>query len=280
VTVVPRLLADLKEILERASPDPADGSPSAEERKAYRRPQSIRTLDTHAHELLLSGADNLAAFDLLVEAGDLAIAPWVVARAALEALASLVWLLDRNVSVDTRVGRSLALRFEGLEAQEVLAVEDGNQKVIKSVQDRIQVLETTAIGLGFPKMRNKKGKRNGVAVRKPSKTELVGNLLGKANTYRIVSGMAHSETNTLRQLAFATVGPSGFQGVVMMLTPATMVLKPLLANVAAAYARGAWEVILRDGADAAEAAVVLDRHFDDLNLKDDNRTRFWRVLVR
>ena len=278
-TPVTALLADLNRVLAAVTPDPPDSATAVQERNSFVREESVRTLDAHAQLLLHSAGENLEALDRLVIAGDLAIAPWVIARASLEASAHVVWILERKVSVKQRVGRSLALRYESLRAQERLASSEKNVRLLTRIRDRIDEVEKVAQELGFQRLRDHRGRINGIAVRKPSNTDLVTEVLCSANIYRILSGVAHSDTVTLSQLAFAPAGSADRHGLIKVATPARSVLKLLVPNVAAAYSRAVWEAILRYGADAADAAVVLEKRFDELDLRDDNRTRFWRTKL-
>lgn len=139
--------------------------------------------------------------------------------------------------------------------------------------------EQTAVELGYKILRNKRDERLGIGEQIPSKTDLISGIFGHGITYRVLSGMAYAQPNIVQQLGFVPVGTSTKQGPLMAPKPATKLLKILLTNVAAAYSRAAWEWIVRNGANVAEAAVVLEKRFDDLGLSEDNRVRFWRMLI-
>jgi len=275
-----RLLRELYKVREPVAIEPANESPTDIERKSFKREESVRTLDSHAHILVEAGRDNLLALDDLVAEGAYAISPWVLARASLEASALAVWLLDRSLDVTTRIGRSLALRYETLRAQQILAQDASDDEKVREISARIDKVESVANEIGLTRVENKNGERIGIAERVPKKVILARQLLGSESLYRILSGVAHADVNTVMQLTFATVSGPTPGGIVKAPTPPTKILKKLVAYVTAAYSRAAWEMILRTGADAAEAAVALEKAFTDLEHKDDDDTRFWRITPK
>ncbi len=237
VRPVQRLLADMNQIRSAVELSPNDESPAAQERRAFPRPLSIDTLNSHANVLIESAADNLQALDRLVESQDLSVAPWACARASLEAAALAVWLLDRSVDTQERVGRSLALRYEALHAQEKLARVDTRSGKLAAVIGRIDELEVVAIGIGFPPIRNKRNERIGVGVKKPLKSLLVSALLESDVLYGIFSGVVHSDVVTLSELCFRPTGDVSARGIRKARAPNPEIHRMLLARVAAAYAR-------------------------------------------
>src|SRR5262249_55210803 len=146
---VSRFLVEIKRVREAVGPDPRDDSPADRERRSFPRGESVGTLDSHANFMFEAASDNLRALDRLVSAHDSPVAPWVSARATLEASSRIAWLLDRNVPLLERVGRSLALRYEALRAQEKLARATGSEKGLTKVQTRLDEIEKVAKDVGF-----------------------------------------------------------------------------------------------------------------------------------
>ena len=152
--------------------------------------------------------------------------------------------------------------------------------MLSNAPERLDKVERIALDLGFVPLRNKHDERCGIGVPMPSITALVSDLLADEQLYRILSGVAHADVVALSRLCFVTVEDTGPAGVVKVPVADSKLQTLLLARTTVAYARAAWEVILRFGGDAAEAAVSLERCFDALDLKNDDEVRFWRITPK
>lgn len=277
VTPVMRLLQDVVRIREAVGRDPAPDSPADIDLRSFERRESVSTIYSQASVIVESAADHLEALDLLVATRELAVAPWVTARAALEASALVIWLLDSDIDVKERVGRSLALRYEALRSQEKLARAAKEERGLSSVRERMDGVEKIAVRLGFKPLKDGKGTRTGIGLPKPSNTELVEKLVGDQKLYRILCGVAHADYVTLQQLSFMRVEAAKAGGTTVMRAIPPELQMHLLVRTAAAHARAAWLVMVRYGCDAAEAAVALEACFNQLDLPDTDAVRFWRV---
>jgi hypothetical protein len=271
------LVYDLRQLRDGLGPDPAPGSVADRERESFSRRESVVTLDGQADLLVQAALDNLEALDRLVAMGDMAVAPWVCARASLESCSLAVWLLDPRIGIQERVGRSLALRYETLRSQEKMANVAGEPALLEAIRTRINEVETVAVELGFTPLRNRSDQVAGIAVPRPPITSLVSMLTQDQTLYRILSGIAHSDTRVIRGLCFTPTGAAGPDGIVMVRAPARPLQERLVARVAAACSKATWELLGRLGAEAGRTAVVLEARYNELSLGSDPETRFWRT---
>lgn len=273
------LLQDLYSVYEAGGPDIRRDSPADCEIRSFSRPESVKTAFFQGMMAVESAADHLEGLDLLVRGRDFAIAPWTCARGLVEASAIATWLLDTKIGVKERVSRSLALRFTALQEQEKMARTAGDQKMVAQAQERIGGIEKIAAELGYPILRDRKKRRIGVAQPKPILTELITNQFGAQNVYRILSGVAHSNYAFLLRLAFVRENTSRSRGVLVKRAIPIELQKGLATKSTEIFTRGAWFQTIQFGYDAAEVAVILEKRFDELNIKNSNTVRFWRTVV-
>lgn len=273
------LINDLYRIFESTGTHPATGSPADHEIQTYQRSESVLTAFGQAAIVLEAAADHLEALNNLVQTEEYAVAPWTCARGVLEASTIAIWLLDTNIDAKERVSRSLSLRFATLCAQERMANSVGDKASVGIINDRIQQVEDVAVNLGFSLMRDKKGKRTGIAQSRPKITELIESQLNKHILYRVLSGFAHSDYAILLHLAASKIDTVHSRGSIMKRTIHKDKQATLLANTAAVYARGAWLRTVQYGCDPVQAAVVLEKRYNELELPNTNEVRFWRTDI-
>jgi len=274
-----QLAVQLRTIRDEAGPDFPAGSPAGRERSSYQRPESISTLNGQAIVLAEAAADNLEALITLVRLGKLAVAPWVTARATLEATSQAIWLLDPAISIEERVGRSLGLRYRSLRAQETLFREKAMAESLEAVHRRMEDVERVAMTLGFSKQRTKADKLSGIGLPRPDLTSLVASLLGSTDLYRILSGVAHGDVGVLNQLCSKVIRDEGAEGVILVRSPASGLLMMLVSKVTQVYARTEWLMILRFGGDTDKAKAILEEKFNELKFRDTEDVRFWRSAI-
>ena len=274
-------LGDFCRLFEAAPsyPHPADNSPLNVEMQFFPRPESVRTAYSLAGVVIESAADYLKALDSLVRAKDYAVAPWTCARGVLEGVALATWLLDKDIDAKERVSRSLSIRFTTLRQQEKMARSDGDNTNVRKCQDRIKEIEDVAVNLGFSPLRNNRGRRTCIAQSLPPITELIRRQIDKEGLYRVLSGLAHSDYVSIMQLASAPIDYGQCQDNVMGLAIHHNRLDILLADTAAIFARGVWLRTIQFGCDAAEAAIILETRYNELELPDTNEVRFWRTVI-
>ncbi len=127
--------------------------------------------------------------------------------------------------------------------------------------NNIVAAEEVAVDLGFALLRDKKRKRTGITQGKPNFVKLVQRQLDEEGLYRVLSGLAYSDTVFLMQLTSAPIDDAKCNGdVVMERAIHHDKLDTLLAEAAAVYARGAWLKTIQFHGDSAQT-------FDLVNIR-------------
>jgi hypothetical protein len=121
----------------------------------------------------------------------------------LESASIAAWLCEPTIDAMTRVGRAFAHRYEGLE-QEVRLAKALHRPAaeVSKLEDHINDVENVAAGLGFPRLRNRKGERFGIGQVMPSATEMIRRILDEEVAYRLLSAVAHGHVWAIQQLGF------------------------------------------------------------------------------
>lgn len=205
VKALKRLRDSCAELMNQFGSLPLDGSQAECEIESMSLPNQIEAAFSKGGLLVESVADHLDAFIRITQEPAQSIAPWTLVRAALEAGALAVWLLDADITAEQRVQRSLALRFKGLKEQAKYANSVGETKAREKIEIKIARLEEAANQLGFPQIRDKKNHISGIAKHMPNITELIGTNLNQESSYRYLSSMAHGHTWALQQAGFQVV---------------------------------------------------------------------------
>jgi hypothetical protein len=171
---------------------PSPGSQAAQELVTPSGRQFVETAFSQGTMLIIVTADQAMACKKTLSSPMETFAPWTSGRAALEASALGCWLNDLNIDRATRIQRSLAFRYEGLVQQQKYLRAIGETGRVKAVQNRIEKVEQDAVALGYPRLRDRNKRRTGVGVVMPSVTNVITNTLGKEESYRLFSGVAHA----------------------------------------------------------------------------------------
>lgn len=179
---------------------PVDGSPARDEQATFPEAESIRTVHSQATMLIEVAGDQLTAFLKTLEEPCETVAPWVCVRGLLEACALATWLMTPGIGARQRVGRSLALRYEGLDQQRKCVAAMGHSPL--EVEKRMEEITHDAAVLGYDPRFDSKGRQIGIAARMPTITELVGEHLDEEGMYRLLSAMAHGHFWAIHQLGF------------------------------------------------------------------------------
>lgn len=265
----------------------ADGAPSsnsqaqAEIRKVP-RPESVQTAHSQGVLLVEVVADQLTGFLKTITEPVETIAPWTCIRALLEAAALACWILDPNINVQTRVGRSFALRYEGLNQQAKWARASGRDP--KLAYDRIDMVEEIATNLGFEQVRDRNGRRTGIAQRMPAATELIRDMLDEEALYRLLSAIAHGHHWAIQQASFEITSPpaldpvSGVRVARIEKAPLMDGFAYLILRAAVAFTKVGWYQATYFGWDTTELAELLESSFNDFGVAD--AVRFWRSAER
>ena len=264
----------------RVGGDPVAGSPFASELATAKRRESLGTARSIAAMLSESAGEHMMAFVSAIRAPMLPIACWTSIRSMLEPCARSAWLMEQGIGADSRIQRTFAIRFDGME-QDLKFARSMNQPVQDKIKAGIEDLERDALGLGYRKLRDKRNRRTGVGIEMPSATEIVREVLDEEGAYRIFSAVEHGQTGTIRQLSYAAV-PSSGSAVNVGGAPATPFHKVVdpdriawLGSIAAkAFATSTWNEFTYAGWDRDPLRKVLEKTFDLLEAGTD--MRFWR----
>ena len=175
--------------------DLAPGSPAVHEQAASRRPQSLVTAWSQSALLIELGSEHITAFVKTITEPVAVLACLTCIRSMLEPCALASWLLDPRIDAHTRVGRTFALRYEGLEQQLKLVRADGGSEndlqEIQGTKDRIDEVDHDALKIGFAPIVNKNGKRTGIGESMPSATGVIKLMLDEEFMYRLLSAVTH-----------------------------------------------------------------------------------------
>ena len=263
---------------------PAPGSPAVHEQAASPRPQSLVTAWSQSAQLIELGSEHITAFVKTITEPVEAFACLTCIRSMLEPCALASWLLDPRIDAHTRVGRTFALRHEGLEQQLKFIRADVRSEnylqEIQGIKDRIDEVEQDALKIGFAPIVNKKSKRTGIGESMPSATEVIKLMLDEEFMYRLFSAVTHGHSWALTNLGFSLVpegdlNPDLGGASVRMLEKTVDVTKLALFGlvIARAFAKPVWHQCNYAGWDKEQLIGVLDNTFN--KLLASSTERFW-----
>jgi len=253
---------------------PKVDSPAHAEQQGIEHPESIRTVVAQVNQLIEVAGDHLTAFVKTITEPVETIAPWTCVRAILEATAVAVWLLDPSIKAKERVGRSLALRYEGLEQQgKYCRLTDA--VVARQVEERIVEMENQAVSWGFSLLRGRDGRRVGIGVPMPSSTSLIGSALNDEGMYRLLSGVAHAHFWAVYPLSFSVALAADAESTAGYLVSGKQVnvlgMRALAATGAGAVGRVGWFQSSFYGWERLELRRRLEPIFDELAVPTQKR---------
>lgn len=180
------------------------GSKADTDQRTCARPESIVTACGIGHNLIEASGEYVSAFVKTITEPVEVIACWTCVRAMMESSAMASWLFDPNATELERIGRTFALRYEGMQQQLKFGRVAGIvKKDMDSLEKRIDKLELIALALGFPRIHNRIGDRIGIGQRMPKITELIGMTLDQEKHYRLLSAVAHGHQWAISQLTYA-----------------------------------------------------------------------------
>ncbi|GAB5537549.1 MAG: hypothetical protein Rubg2KO_37980 [Rubricoccaceae bacterium] len=185
---------------------PLPGSTVENELNNFVRPLSIKTAVSQSYFALESCGDYLSALLKSLSEPAESIAPWSLARSALEAGAISIWIGRPDIDAAERVNRSLAFRLCGLEEQRKIA--ESTPSITPPEAKTYQRLVSTAEAVGAVVKTHPSGRPTRVGAHWPGSTKLCGSELGEETTYRILSAFAHSQPFAIQQLSFKMLGTS------------------------------------------------------------------------
>lgn len=259
---------------------PLPGSPAERDLKAFAQVESMHTAHAQAWMLVEWTADQLTAFLKTVTNPVETIAPYTCVRSLLEASALTCWIIEPHLAAHSRVARSLALRYEGVEQQMKWARSIGEDP--SKAAKRLNDIANSATAMGFAPVNNRKGERMGAGIKWPGVTEIVRDALGKEGLYRLLSAVAHGHHWATQRLGFAldasqdaTSAITGHRLRGMTKEPNVMGMGMLAFESALALARVAWYQSLYLGWDCHSMEALLETGFDELGANE--AVRFWRA---
>jgi hypothetical protein len=184
---------------------PSANSLATSESVSFPDPEGVMTAYSQGLMLLEVAEDQAEAFIRSVVNPALTFAAWTSVRAVMESSALAAWLLDANITVQIRVQRSLAFRYEGLEQQLKFLKSIGKKDEVDKLVKRIDSIELAAIAFGFNRVMDRSGRRIGIAQVMPSATKIIGDVLDEEETYRLLSAVAHGHFWALHGLGMRKV---------------------------------------------------------------------------
>lgn len=257
---------------------PAVGSQLERECQGFSDPEAVITAYDHGTLIIKLVADQLVALVRELSPPYLSLASWTTLRMILESAALSSWLLDPSVDPMTRVRRSFAHRFKGLMERKGIA-KSMSPDDLREAERQLNALVASADALGFPLLFDKKNQRNGAGERMPNSTNLVTDILGQGQLYKILSAFVHGHHWAYIRLSFTQTddGTGKDATVVQRMEPFHMVGH--LTFAALWLARPVWYQSRLNGGDLPALAQILDRHFVDGYIEIKEEKRFWRSSV-
>lgn len=199
------VLLEIGQFLASNGGEPTGDSIAARELIAFSDRELVLTAYSQGELLIGVAYEQIVCFTRACAEPVLSIAPWTAVRAVIESCALASWLLDPGIDVRTRVARSFAFRFEGLEQQLKMARTTNYPGSIEASSKRIVDVEQSALAVGFGKLVNGKGKRTGIGQVMPSATTLVRETLDEEAAYRLLSAVTHAHPWALQQISYQVV---------------------------------------------------------------------------
>jgi hypothetical protein len=227
-------------------------------------------------------ADQLTSFIKTITEPVETIAPYTSVRSLLEASALSCWIIEPKLDARSRVARSLAFRYEGMEQQLKWARSIGEDPI--RAEARLYDIAIKAKELGYHPVVNRKGERIGAGTKMPSVTDIIRDVFGEEGLYRLLSAVAHGHFWAISSLGFAldvsqdttsTSTSHHLKGMAKELNLKGM--RMLAFQSALALARVAWYQCLYLGWDQHSMIALLEASFDDLSANDE--VRFWRSPI-
>ena len=181
---------------------PVEDSIAAWELVKFPGPELVATAYGQADILIQVAAEQVTCFIRACTEPALTIAPLSAVRAVLESCALASWLLDPLIDAESRVKRSLAFRYDGLDQQVKMARVARYPGGLEASSRRIESVEQSALKVGIGPVVDKKGKRIGIGEVMPPITILTDQTLGEEATYRLLSAVTHAHPWALQKLSF------------------------------------------------------------------------------
>jgi len=260
-------------------------SQASRELSTFVSPDLLITAYSQASILIEATADQLIAFTKTISEPAQTIAPWTCVRAQIESGAIASWLLDPEIDAKTRVQRSLAFRYEGLDQQIKFGRAIGDNSSVSKALKRIDQVEQSALALGFSRVENRNKERIGIGQQMPSVTAIVKATLDEEANYRLLSAAIHGHSWALQHLSFRLVTNTNIRSAEKTTdAPNALFLEKHLDPLAVAFlcltaanvfAKTIWNKCRLFGWDLDDLGNILNTSFDSMGFTAGKR--FWQT---
>lgn len=269
------------ELTNRDGPSAQTPSPFADDVAAFSRSESVHTVYGQSMTLIEIAADHVTAFLKLISEPCETIAPWTCSRTLLDVASLAVWIVEPGLDVRERIGRSLALRYEGLSQRlkwARAASTDDTRINPQLAVERIAHVTAEAGKVGFDPVLDRNDRQVGIGTRMPSVTERVRTMLDQEDTYRLLSAIAHGHFWAARQAGFDVSGtkekkPDGARVAHMTKAVNAAGMFYLATAIAAAFGKATWCHARYAGWKHHDVEDLLSQLFDRLAITEEHR--FW-----
>jgi len=180
---IPRLVADIEQVLTATNGKPIAGSTAQTEAQASVGMSQVMAGISIASTLIHSAIDHLTAFCRTANEPPLQMACWTCARGVVESSALGAWIMNPALSAMARASLVFSIRNDALVEHNKFAVSakdpNHNPNWVKNKLVELQA-EATAIGCSIPKKRM-------------PFTAISNEVFGSELDYRLLSGVAHGQ---------------------------------------------------------------------------------------
>ena len=253
------------------------GSLADKEVASFPGTEAVASAFSQAFIAITVAGEHIAALDRVLSEPVMTFAPWTALRMVLEASATALWLLDKDISANERVTRSMALRYEHIQDALRFLRDDPKypediQAIILALEQRLLDIENTAkvrkINLKHDRKQRVVGVGNGV----PRVVDLCRLTLGEGWKYRLLSGVAHGRSWAQLTLGFRRV--EGVKALTQHLDPLNAV--GVMVDAITWFSRAVWAYFYLAGWDLERLKSILEGQYDQAHLAA--KTRIWRTL--
>lgn len=276
VSVVHNLFDTTSQLYNQYNNEPASDSLARREQDTFANGELVRSVHYGGILSMEAAADHLIVFADSMVAPAKTVAPWTCVRGLLESCALAAWFLEPAIDVETRVGRHFAFRYAGFVQQIKYFQVDNQTADIDRARQRMMKVEQDALNLGYPKILNKQNKIDGIAMRMPNITDLIGSTLDREAEYRLLSAVAHGHHWATHQISFRQVDVIDEKGEVTKALE--KFVHPNVALYAAqiavtSFAKVIWYLWRLYGWNLQEVENLLDKTYKELRY--NSKLCFW-----
>ena len=261
--------------------EPREASRAAKERSEAG--EMAKASHVQAELAITVAADHMFALERELTEPVMTFAPWTTARGILEAASAAMWLLE-DVDLQTRLARSMSMRFLHLEDEETY-VRDAHKRdpkmssfveALPHIKARVEHLRREAAQLKIPEKKDRHDRLLGFGEGMPNATDLTDCYLTEGGTFRLLSASSHGRTWANLALSLRRVrlqGKLAFQQHLAMDSARFLIISALDW-----FARPVWAYFRLNGWDLQQLSSILEAKYDEAALVEDQR--FWRLESR